>query len=126
MVRPVDLHVERLCPQEDSGSTCLFCVNCWCDVLASSVPRPLGDSSLRPPCHMPYHTIFHFITFHTTALSSNHVMGEAVWTFHSPYPGSTPGLNPCNHLAWLACGPLADTQTQHIPDHVASVAVWLA
>ena len=20
-------------------------------------------------------------------------------------PGSTPGLNPCNHLAWLACGP---------------------
>ena len=23
----------------------------------------------------------------------------------SPYPGSTPGLNPCNHLAWLACGP---------------------
>jgi hypothetical protein len=23
----------------------------------------------------------------------------------SPYPGSTPGLNPCNHLAWLAYGP---------------------
>ena len=23
----------------------------------------------------------------------------------SPYPGSTPGLNPFNHLAWLACGP---------------------
>ena len=23
----------------------------------------------------------------------------------SPYPGSTPGLNPCNHLAWQACGP---------------------
>ena len=23
----------------------------------------------------------------------------------SPYPGSTPGLNPCNHLARQACGP---------------------
>ena len=23
----------------------------------------------------------------------------------SPYPGSTPGLNPCKHLSWLACGP---------------------
>ena len=23
---------------------------------------------------------------------------------HTP-PGSTPGLNPCNHLAWQACGP---------------------
>ena len=23
----------------------------------------------------------------------------------SPYPGSTPGLNPCNHLTWLVGGP---------------------
>ena len=23
----------------------------------------------------------------------------------SPYPRSTLGLNPCNHLAWRACGP---------------------
>jgi hypothetical protein len=46
----------------------LFCVNCWCDVLASSVPRPLGDSRASAP-HMP-HTIplFHFITFHYSYL----------------------------------------------------------
>ena len=42
----------------------------------------------------------------------------------SPYPGSTPGLNPCNHLAWLACGPLADTQTQLHTGSRRLRAVW--
>ena len=39
----------------------------------------------------------------------------------SPYPGSTPGLNPCNHLAWLACGPWR-THKHNTYYHVA----WLA
>ena len=39
----------------------------------------------------------------------------------SPYPGSTPGLNPCNHLAWLACGPWR-THKHNTYDHVT----WLA
>ena len=39
----------------------------------------------------------------------------------SPYPGSTPGLNPCKHLAWLACGPWR-THKHNTHDHVA----WLA
>ena len=40
----------------------------------------------------------------------------------SPHPGSTPGLNPFNHLAWQACGPCGLTQTQHIPNHQKRVA----
>ena len=36
------------------------------------------------------------------------------------YPGSTPGLNPCNHLAWLACGPWR-THKHNTYDHIA----WL-
>ena len=39
----------------------------------------------------------------------------------SPYPGSTPGLNPCNHLAWRACGPWR-THRHNTYYHVA----WLA
>jgi hypothetical protein len=39
----------------------------------------------------------------------------------SPYPGSTPGLNPCNHLAWRACG-LWRTHKHNTYNHFA----WLA
>ena len=39
----------------------------------------------------------------------------------SPYPGSTPGLNPCNHLAWRACGPWR-THKHNTYNHFA----WLA
>jgi hypothetical protein len=39
----------------------------------------------------------------------------------SPYPGSTPGLNPCNHLAWRACGPWR-THRHNTYYHIA----WLA
>ena len=39
----------------------------------------------------------------------------------SPYPGSTPGLTPCNHLAWRACG-LWRTHKHNTYNHFA----WLA
>ncbi len=40
----------------------------------------------------------------------------------SPYPGSTPGLNPCNHLAWRACGPWRTHKHNTYNNHPA----WLA
>jgi hypothetical protein len=40
----------------------------------------------------------------------------------SPYPGSTPGLNPCNHLAWRACGPWRTHKHNTYNKHPA----WLA
>ena len=39
----------------------------------------------------------------------------------SPYPRSTLGLNPCNHLAWRACGPWR-THKHNTYNHFA----WLA
>jgi hypothetical protein len=69
MVRPVGFTCREVvaCAHRRKRIHVLFCVNCWCDVLASSVPRPLGAASA--PCSAPHaicHTIplFHFITFH--------------------------------------------------------------
>ena len=39
----------------------------------------------------------------------------------SPHPGSTPGLNPCNHLTWLVGGPWR-THKHNTYSHIA----WLA
>ena len=49
-------------------------------------------------------------SLHSYARDMQRVPRSQTRTSESPlYPGSTPGLklplNPCNHLAWLACGP---------------------
>ena len=51
MVRPVGFTCREVVPTGRQRIHVLFCVNCWCDVLASSVPRPLG---VQPPPPIPY------------------------------------------------------------------------
>ena len=54
------------------------------------------SKSFTPPTH---HTRF-ILMLATCDVYRAHRHGS-----ESPHPGSTPGLNPCNHLARQACGP---------------------
>ena len=102
------------------------------------------EAGLRPAVFIPQHEKKTFIHNTPTRTNQTHTKREGrtprtrhsrfilmlatcnVYRAHrhgseSPYPGSTPGLNPCNHLAWRACGPWR-THRHNTYDHVA----WLA
>ena len=88
-----------------------------------ATPTRTNQTQMREEQHLAHVTVAFHSHAHAAMLATCNAYRAHRHGSESPYPGSTPGLNPCNHLAWLACGPLAlaDTQTQHIPDHVASV-----
>ena len=60
-----------------------------------------SKSQIREEQHLAHVTLASFVcSRHATRTA----LTDTDQSRH-PYPGSTLGLNPCNHLAWLACGP---------------------